>query len=94
MVGDQFNPVDHVFTAMSSSTKWCELCLATSHTERECAHQGDADPGMRERLKSTEAAVVAITAKPTGVPRHPGYPSPKPSGELCRKYNGLPEVQA
>ncbi len=69
------------FTAMSSSTKWCELCLATSHTERECAHRGDPDPGMRERLKSIEAAVVAMTAKPTGAPRHPGYPPPKPSGE-------------
>ncbi len=74
------------FTAMSSSTKRCELCLATSHTERECAQQGD--PGMRERLKSIEAAVLAMTAKPTVAPRPPGFPPSKPSGKPCRKYNG------
>jgi len=76
------------FTGMAATTKRCELCFATSHTERECAQRGDPDPEMRERLKAIETAVLAITAKP-GLPRPlptSGAPA-KPSGELCRKFN-------
>ncbi len=69
------------FTAMSSSTKRCELCLATSHTERECTQWGDPDPGMRERLKSIEAAVLAMTAKPTGA----GLPTVEAIGRTGQK---------
>ena len=74
------------FTGMASSTKRCELCFASSHTERECAQRGDPDPDRGERLKNLEAAVVAISKPRQG--SGPPTPMPvRPSGEVCRKWN-------
>ena len=72
------------FAGMAAVTKRCELCLATTHTERECAQRGDPDPDMRDRLKTIESAVVALT-KREEPPRHQG--ASRPSGEPCRKWN-------
>ena len=51
------------FAGMASSMKHCELCFATTHTEQECAQRGDPDPGIKDRLKAIETAVLAITGK-------------------------------
>lgn len=75
------------FTGMASGTKRCELCFATGHTERECAQRGDPDPDLRDRLKAIESAVLAFTSKGEGTDKSPFPPPPKPSGELCRKWN-------
>ena len=74
------------FTGLESSTKRCELCFASTHTERECAQRRDPDPGMGDCLKAIETAVVAVTHKQeqTSLSVQPG---PKPSGEPCRKWN-------
>ena len=42
-----------------SSAQRCELCQATTHTERECAQQGDLDPDMQQRVKAMESVVLA-----------------------------------
>ena len=76
------------FTARSSAVKRCELCFATTHSERECAQNGDRDPGVGDRLRNLEAAVLAI-ARPA-IPRSMGSDVPRPSrpsGEACRKWN-------
>ena len=65
------------FTGMASTTKRCELCFASTHTELECAQRGDPDPGMKDRLKAIETAVLALTGrqdqtiKPLYQPRNP-----------------------
>ena len=51
------------FTGMASSTKRCELCFASTHTEQECAQRGDPDPEMKDRLKVIETAVLALPSK-------------------------------
>ena len=76
------------FTGMASSTKRCELCFASTHTEQECAQRGDPDPGMKDRLKAIETAVLAITGKQEQAAK-PVPPPVKPSGELCRKWNSV-----
>ena len=54
------------FTGMAAATKRCELCFATSHTDRECAQRGDPDPDMGDRLKIIESAVLALTGVQQG----------------------------
>ena len=73
------------FTGMATVQKRCELCLATSHTEQECAQAGDVDPGLKERLKMIEAAMVALVKEERSVPS-PGRQLQKL--EACRKWNG------
>ena len=73
------------FTGMATVQKRCELCLATSHTEQECAQAGDVDPGLKERLKTIEAAMVALMKEERSVPS-PGRQLQKL--EACRKWNG------
>lgn len=74
------------FTGMASSTKRCELCFATTHSEQECAQRGDPDPGMKDRLKAIETAVLAMANKRDPVGRQV-QPAVVPSGEPCRKWN-------
>ena len=76
------------FTGLASARKRCELCLATTHTEAECAQRGDPDPELKDRCRAIESAVLAL-AKPLndGPPRAPPPPLAR-SGEPCRKWNG------
>ena len=74
------------FTGMAAATKRCELCFATSHTDRECAQRGDPDPDMGDRLKIIESAVLALTGGQQGKQKS-DPPAAKPSGEFCRKWN-------
>ena len=67
------------FTGMAKAVQRCELCFATSHTERECAQQGDSDPGLPERFKAIENAVLALTST--------SPLSQKPGIEPCRLWN-------
>ena len=74
------------FTGMATATKRCELCFASTHSERECAQRGDPDPEMKDRLKAIEAAVLALTSDNTDRSKQPPS-APRPSGEVCRKWN-------
>ena len=79
-----------LFTAAARSTSRCELCFATTHTEKECAQQGHPDPGVQERMRVMEAAVLALTSKPNpaGQESHTtGRQTREPSGEPCRLWN-------
>jgi hypothetical protein len=70
------------FTGMAASTKRCELYLATTHTEKECAQGGDPDLEMGDRLEALETAELAIAKDGREQPIHH-----KPNNEPCRKYN-------
>ena len=74
------------FTGMATATKRCELCFATTHTERECAQRGDPDPDVRDRLKAIEAAVLALTNGQQDRPKVAPN-STRPANEACRKWN-------
>jgi hypothetical protein len=65
-----------------ASMKRCELCLATTDTEKEFAQGGDSDQEMGDRLKALETAVLAIAKDGREQPIHH-----KPNNEPCRKYN-------
>ena len=75
------------FTGKVSTTKRCELCFASTHSEHECAQWGDPDPEVKDRLKAIENTVLAITNKQDPTPKPTTLPNVKPSGELCRKWN-------
>jgi len=77
------------FTGMAVATKRCELCFASTHSESECAQQGDPDPEMKDRIKAIETAVLALTAKPATIPKPTNPPPVRPSGEPCRKWNSV-----
>jgi len=34
------------FTELALVQKQCELCLASTHSEQECAQAGEGDPGL------------------------------------------------
>ena len=75
------------FSGRTSGTKRCELCFATSHSERECAQNGNPDPDVGDRLRSLESALITMARPP---PLRPALTSMRPqcpSGEACRKWN-------
>ena len=72
------------FTGLAKSTTRCELCLATTHTEKDCALQGSSDPSMQDRIKTLESLVLAITPKQSSTPK---VGSREASGEVCRLWN-------
>ena len=72
------------FSGRVAGTKRCELCYATTHTERDCAQGGSSDPDLRDRLRNLESAVLAI-AKPSAA--KPQSSAPRASDEPCREWN-------
>ena len=75
------------FTAAAKVTNQCELCFATTHTEKECTQQGHPDPGVLDRMKAVERAVLAITSKPSSETRYANRSTRELSGEPCRLWN-------
>ena len=71
------------FTGLATVQKRFELCLATSHTEQECAQAGDVDPGLKDRLKTIESAMVALVREWPG----PSQAQQLQKQETCRKWN-------
>ena len=49
------------FVRSARTATRCELCFATTHHTKECAQQGDPDPGVRDRLRAIEKAVLSLT---------------------------------
>ena len=81
------------FTGRATQARRCEICFASSHTERECAQHGDPDPDVSSRMRTLETAVIALAGPGTGSsaggsPRAAAAGLPvHPSGETCRKWN-------
>ena len=73
------------FAGAARTATRCELCFATTHFSKECAQQGDPDPGVRERLRAIEKAVISMTPK-TDAPAKSGNPQMM-FGEVCRLWN-------
>ena len=71
----------------ASGTKRCELCFATSHSERECAQNGNQDSDVGDRLSSLESALIAMARPPPLRPALTSMRPQRPSGEACRKWN-------
>ena len=72
------------FTGMARSNLHCKLhCMATTHTERDCALQGTIDPGITDRLKKLESLVVAISPQSGKVGKEPAC---ELSGKPCPAY--------
>ena len=78
------------FTGSARTATQCELCFAAMHTTKECAQQGDPDPGVWDRLRAIERAVLLLNPQPrqtlTPPPRAAGRQQ-APSGEVCRNWN-------
>ena len=69
------------FTGKAKRTGRCERCLSAAHKTEECSLPNEDDPDMAKRLKTIEAAVMALSqSSSSSVPRGQ-------SGEICRKYN-------
>ena len=78
------------FTGMAATTSRCELCFVTSHSEKECAQQGDPEPGTKEHQKAIETTTPPPPPPPPPPPANPKAPNMapiRPSGEPCRKWN-------
>ena len=74
------------FMGTAKAIPRCKLCFATTHTEKECAQQGNPDLGLKDHLRAIESAVLVLTAKPSAVVK--GDTSiRKRSGEACRNWN-------
>ena len=78
------------FAGSARTSSRCELCFATTHHTKECAQQGDPDPGVRERLRAIEKAVLSMSPV-SGSPAAPlprgGGPVRASSGQACRLWN-------
>ena len=74
------------FTGTAKAIPRCELCFATTHTDKECAQQGNSDPGLKDRLRAIESAVLVLTAKPSAGGKG-GTSMREKSGEACRNWN-------
>ena len=48
------------FAGSARTATRCELCFASTHTAKECAQQGDPDPGVKDRLKAIEKVVLSL----------------------------------
>ena len=72
------------FAGLAKLTTRCELCLATSHTEKDCALQGSTDPNMQDRPKTLESLVLAITPKQAHISKGS---TREASGEPCTLWN-------
>ena len=70
--------------SVPSAKKRCELCLADTHSEGECAQRGDQEPELRDRMKAMEAAVLMMVKLAGG--RSDQTPRNR---EICRKFNSV-----
>ena len=59
------------FTGKALTAKRCDLCLATSHSTKECSLNTDSDPDLPSRLRAVESAVVAFAGGPGTTERQP-----------------------
>ena len=76
------------FAGSARTATRCELCFATTHSTKECAQQGDPDPGVRERLRAIEKVVLSLAPEGKRPPPPPrGGGQQRPSGEVCRLFN-------
>ena len=75
------------FSARKVGTRRCELCFATSHAEQDCAQRGSADPGVSDRLRYLESAVIAMVRPGAGKPTGGTYQPQAAGEEVCRKWN-------
>ena len=69
------------FTGKAKKASRCDRCLSAAHRSEDCALPGDEDPDVAKRLKTIEAAVMALTQSPT-------TQQPRSwAAEPCRKFN-------
>ena len=61
----------------------CELCLAATHTTKQCALQGNPDPELGSRIKAVESILVAMAQRPG----QRGMPTTNVPDNTCRLWN-------
>ena len=59
------------FVGLAMTATSCELCFASTHTAKECAQQGDPDPGVKDHLKAIEKVVLSLAPGATRPYSHP-----------------------
>lgn len=70
---------------MATAMRRCELCFATSHTEKECAQGGDPDQGVTDRLKAIKSAVQPWRGE--GMGELTNANGSRQSTEACQVWN-------
>ena len=78
------------FAGSARTATRCELCFATTHSTKECAQQGDPDPGVREWLRAIEKVLLSLAPKGKRPPPPPpirGSGQQRSSGEICQLFN-------
>ncbi len=78
------------FAGSARTATRCEICFATTHHTKECAQQGNLDPGVRGHPKEIEKAVLSLTASAgplAAVPPRGSGPVRSPSGQACHLWN-------
>ena len=72
--------------AERTETSCCKLYFVTSHSDQECAQQGDLDPGLPDQLRAVESVMLSLLNGTSASSRHPP-PVIQPLGEICRLWN-------
>ncbi len=85
MVSYQFDLVRYELLRPSFGGEEVRVVFATSHSEQECAQQGEADPDMGSRLKTLEGALISLDRQTPAGRSQPS--SSQPGNEVCRKWN-------
>ena len=75
------------FTGKAQAARRCDLCLAASHTTKECSLASDVDPDLPTRLKAVESAVVAFAGGPGMSERQSPGTGRRIQDEVCRVFN-------
>ena len=71
------------FTGRAQPSRRCELCFSANHSAKQCALVADPDPGLPERLKAVESAIVSLAS-----PRSLEGRSPVASSvPVCKLFN-------
>ena len=77
------------FTGKAQVANRCDLCLAATHTTRECSLASDGDPDLPTRMRAVESAVVVFASRGGAQPvdRRQSGSQRRLQDDICRVWN-------